>query len=500
MYALAIWDERTCELILARDTFGIKPLYYSLCGGRVVFASEIKAITPLQEGAPVLNMKAMIDLMDYGYAWGYETIYANIRQVEPGTITRFSVRDGGLDEKTRPITTLRQCISQATRKVPSDGCLEALKTSVSDHMTADVPVSLSLSGGLDSSAVCALAYQNYRNLGTYTVSWPSDTSESRYADIVNRHLRIGSRQIDVRLDRLEHYFEVATTYLEEPIPNIQMLTTTILGERLHEDGLKVVLLGEGADEVFGGYTWHRMARSFVLRKRPGDILSALRRARLNQTSNIVNDSISAMRDSRSREREELFREKLDEIEGTTLQKFLYFDMSFQLVNSQLLRVDKCLMGNSIEGRVPFLYPSVVRNVWNIRDGDRISLWDRFSRDHKGKRALRRCMSRRLPRAVAYREKFGKKGTANLYRMGFGGMFRDDIKRRIRSRELKDALYFVAWDSALEKASPKQLLFLRMLCQLVEEHVLRRSQQSDLVAVQRNPSRSPDESAVLCTPF
>jgi len=254
MFAFAVWDRRDRSLRLFRDRLGVKPLYFSLDSDRLVFASEVKPL--LEAGvAPALNRAALGSYLMLRYAPGRETMFAGVRTLAPGHRLA-ATADGRVTEAAW--WSLDDVPGAAAATTPPGRFLELLRDAVGGAMTADVPVGALLSGGVDSGAVVALMRAARRDVEAFTYAMRGPNDESAAAAALARSLGVGHSVRRGRADDFAAYSR-ALYFLEEPLGDAIIAPT--LGLAAHAaERVKVVLTGEGADEILGGYAHH-----FVLR-------------------------------------------------------------------------------------------------------------------------------------------------------------------------------------------------------------------------------------------
>jgi asparagine synthase (glutamine-hydrolysing) len=263
MFALALWDETERRLVLARDRAGEKPLFYSDASGEVLFASEIQALLCHPRVTRDLDSTALGAFCGLGYVPGPRTMFRGVRAVAPGSAV---VLEGG----TRRTCTYWRPERFPPVDQPGDpvGALrELLQTAVERQVRADVPVGVFTSGGVDSSLVAALAARaaGPESVHTFTVRFTTaGYDESRWGRLLAR--RLGTRHVEVVADEaaLTEALDVVTERLAEPIADPALLPTWLLA-RAARRHVTVVLGGEGADELFGGYPTylgHALAPAF----------------------------------------------------------------------------------------------------------------------------------------------------------------------------------------------------------------------------------------------
>jgi asparagine synthase (glutamine-hydrolysing) len=255
MFGLAIWDVQQRRLVLARDPFGIKLLYYRIDGDRLYFGSEIRAIrATMPEGAEI-DPTSLNLFLRYRYTPSPFTILKGVRKVAPGT--KLTVQNGShqLSRWYRFEPT-----PFAPAKSPGEAQEELLtlyKQAVRRQLISDVPVGLLLSGGVDSGLLLALMNLNGRSWPTYTVGYGSAFADDELADATETARTLGSKHTNVTITRsiFEETLPKIVASLEEPIASSSIVPMYFVCERARRD-VKVALVGQGPDELFGGYRRH----------------------------------------------------------------------------------------------------------------------------------------------------------------------------------------------------------------------------------------------------
>jgi asparagine synthase (glutamine-hydrolysing) len=251
MYAFALWDARRQRLLLARDRLGIKPLYYAADGARLSFASEAQAVSALRPQPPALDARALAYVLSLGYVPAPLAIWQGVAKLPPGHLLIWQP-DGG--HQVRPYYELPRQLDPAAR-FDLDEWRALWEDVVREHLLADVPIGLFLSGGLDSSAVAlALARAGYP-AQALTIGLASDQDESPIAAEVAAHLGLPHAISPLAVDDVDELVNRVACAYDEP-QGYGALLTAYRVSALAAQGHKVILAGDGGDEVFGGYTWH----------------------------------------------------------------------------------------------------------------------------------------------------------------------------------------------------------------------------------------------------
>ncbi len=387
MYAFALW--RPCEetLYIARDPLGVKPLYYRTdSAGGLFFASEIKAFLALRDFSARVDRNALGQFLEFGYCFEEDrTIFQDVRKLGPGEM--ISCRRGAAPTIVRYFAPRIETRPARDREGLADELFETLDKVVEEQLVADVPVGLLLSGGLDSSVIAALAARK-TSVRTLTMAFDGSSVDERlearrvaqYVGAQNEEIVIASEELGANVGA------VASTF-DDIFADWGALSTRLLYAKARECGVKVVLTGEGADEIFGGYPLFRAAAS----RAPTEIwLFQLYRAYAGRR---YGNFFGAFR--------RIMRDYLRETGGERFDALRLFETRNQLPNNYVMKVDKASMSVGVEARVPYLDQRVVELAFQIPA--------QYLQTLGGEKQLLRDMAERrglLPRASAQRPKYG----------------------------------------------------------------------------------------------
>jgi asparagine synthase (glutamine-hydrolysing) len=448
MYAVAVWDRRERRLTLARDPLGIKPLYISEQKGGLSFASELKALILLPDHRFDIDDRAVHDFFSYGHVRRPRAIYRQVRQLEPGHWLELGPEG---EARTgcfwRPRLRVEPGVSEAEWV---ERMREMLLGAVRRHMLSDVPVASFLSGGIDSSAVtAAMVRVSEQPVRAFTIGYPgARIDETAAAAEVARHLGVEHIVRPVELDEARDILPTVQRCYDEPFAPDAAIPTWYLS-KLAAEHVKVVLCGEGGDELFAGYNRHRNAKR-IARWRPlvralgpiapflhphgrraleyaqlpdgyqqffaGTQLSsaALRRA-LYTHSFLAEQEEPHNLAAQEREYAPLF----DPAAKDPLDQFLLADLSVSLPSAMLPRLDRASMAHSLEARVPFLSHLMVD--WSLTLPLAMKL-----HGSTGKYVLRRAVAPWLPDSVMKRPKQGFQMPLAAWFKGGLGSFTESI--------------------------------------------------------------------------
>jgi asparagine synthase (glutamine-hydrolysing) len=435
MFAFAIWDERNKSLFLARDRVGIKPLYYSQSHNSVVFASEIKAILADPEMKAEVRPSMIDRFLTFDYLPGEETLFKNIYKLAPGHTLTFRTgkcyRRQYWDLRFDPVpTTLPQAKSRL---------LHLLEEAVSLHMISDVPVGFLLSGGVDSTAMLALAPgKTSHPLSSYTIGFSDSrvTDERPYARLAAQRYGSEHHETTISAAQFAEFLPGYIWHMEEPVCEPPAVALYYVS-KLAKEFVKVLISGEGGDEAFGGYSNYRNILWFERLKRFPPPIRQLLTAGLSLLSHLVWPGSSAKSTHFLRSRLEDsylgrtshparffnkqwaqfyssdFAQTVDKkfsSQAATkhlrnaqhagpLGKMLYVDTKTWLPDDLLIKADKMTMANSIELRVPLLDHKILEFAASLPQNLKVR---GFTTKYIAKKTLRGL----VPREILDRKKTG----------------------------------------------------------------------------------------------
>jgi len=260
-FAIALWDRQRRRLLLVRDRAGIHPLFYHRQNERWLFASEAKAILAARDEPPSLDPVALDQIMTFWAPMGSTTVFAGIHQVRPGEMIVIDEQGAGTSrywEWSFPVDGEYHPGSEADQ---ADELHALLLDATRLRLRADVPVGAYLSGGLDSSVLTALIHENHTGLRTFSIGFEDDRlDEGGYQRAMIEHLGTKHSSIHCNNADIGEAFARAVWHTESPVLRTAPVPMMLLSGLVHEQGYKVVLTGEGADEVLGGYDIFKEAK------------------------------------------------------------------------------------------------------------------------------------------------------------------------------------------------------------------------------------------------
>lgn len=399
MFAFALWDGRRRQLLLARDAMGMKPLYYWWSpSGSLVFGSEAKAFLELPGFPRAADRRAIRQFLEVGFIYDlHQTSLQGLRKLPAGHLLKVTAEDVAARRRPEPVRWFEPPAvepwdgTERSADERADRLHDILSHVVEQHLVADVPLALLLSGGLDSSVVAALA-RRHGPVRTITMAFADSTIDERpHARRVASFLGTEHEEILIRPEELAATLEEVAWWVDDLFGDWGLISTMLLYRRCREAGAKVVLVGEGSDELFGGYP------DYVSAGGPGaDSLGPARRGlRLYRW-------FSGRRWGRELPEFLSIVRGLDaEAGGDPFSTVRLFETRHQLPVHYNMKVDKASMAASVEARVPFLDRRVAEEAFRTPRG-------LLLRDGTNKWLLRRMAERHqlLPSETIQREKFG----------------------------------------------------------------------------------------------
>lgn len=397
MFGLAIWDVRNERLVVARDAMGIKLIYYRIANGQLTFGSEMRAVLAAEDSKPEVDPVALNLFLRFRYTPSPLTILQGIRKLAPGTIL---VIERGECREERwynyapvPFSSPKED-KEATREL-----LELYRAAVRRHLLSDVPVGILLSGGLDSGLLLALMNEQGGPWPAYTIGYGETFQDDELADAKETAALLGARHVMIKLDRAEFERSLPRIVecLEEPIAASSIVPMYFVSQRARQD-VKVALIGQGPDELFGGYKRHlgirygnwwrglpiglrsmvgsaidRLPRNETLKRGVNSLTSEDRLKRYQNVFSLAPAETidrlfrdDVLPEKQGREPVEYWHalrpqmEHIDELGG-----FQLLEIRSSLPDELLMYADKLSMAHSLEVRVPYLDRTVVEYVQRL---------------------------------------------------------------------------------------------------------------------------------------
>jgi len=398
MWAFCIYDQTNEELFLSKDRFGKKPLYYYKNLNKFYFSSEMKTLIPFLSKKEI-DKTALEQIFTYRFTFDERTILKGVKNFLPGHNMIF-------DLKKKKISFYKQYYSLKIK--PSEITFEKAKSklktllqeSVGLRMVSDVPVASLLSGGLDSSIVTLLAKKLNPNLHTFSIGFDT-TNELPYAKLVADRLGTEHHEIQIDKDSMLKYIEDMIYHMDEPIGDPGFLPIFVLSKEVSKFN-KVVLSGDGADEIFTGYDRYKLLNyswlsKFVFFKSKNPLLKIL----YNMKGKSYSESFLEI--TRIFDKEELeklnLNERLPSIKAENLAEIQKFDVENLLFKDFFMKADKMSSAFGLEQRTPFIDYEILEFGFSLPLEFKLKLWNE-------KRILKEAFKTELPNQIYKRRKHG----------------------------------------------------------------------------------------------
>lgn len=415
MFAIAIYDSKSQKIYLARDKFGEKPLYYYFNNGSFFFASEISAFP---KKIKTIEKSSIPKFLTFGFIPDQNTFFSHIHKLKPGQFLEFNI-----PQKKIKINFYNSKISELSDKLSLSQVINKLdfdlNTIIKNKLVADFPVGIFLSGGVDSSLITALAQKNsITPIHTFSVGFKEkNVDESKYALEVSKFLKTNHTHIILSGKDIKKHWQKIITSLDEPISDPAIFPTYLLAESASKF-VKVILSGEGADEIFGGY--HQYQIENFISKFSFLKLSLFQKISLvfsnpkywkifSPFSSHYTQTIYNILWSDGLKNKKLFQKLIEKswqnyfndfkiTSKKNLQNIQYYDLNNYLAEQLCMKVDKMTMKFSIESRAFFL------------DGRLLPYLNLSSKLIKknlpNKYLLRSVAQKYLPKGIVWRKKHG----------------------------------------------------------------------------------------------
>ena len=442
MFAFAIYNKKNSELFMARDHFGIKPFFYTQIDGAFAFSSELKTLVRIPGFNKNINPKALVSSLNYLWVSGNETMFKDCyklpaahhltytRDKEIKLVKYWELQDG----------LVNNLISD--EKTVSDDIAKTIESSVQRHLVADVPVSSLLSGGLDSSLITVIAKSYNDSISTYTIgtldkdkkgeNMPDD---EKYAELVANTYNLENNVIRIHPDILNEFPKMVKT-LDEPIGDPAAINTYLICKAAREKGIKVLLSGMGADEIFFGYRrqkatlialkfnklpwfiktltskiidnlpvrisgkgfkfgrWAKRFLSFTSMPLSQAYMRSYSYYDTIQLKELLESEYWPAIDSLNNEHNAIFNSKFND---DIVNRICYTDLNMFMLGLNLTYTDRASMAASVEVRVPFIDKLVITRVMQMPGNLKI-------KNGVQKYILKKASKKFLPKIIIYRPK------------------------------------------------------------------------------------------------
>jgi asparagine synthase (glutamine-hydrolysing) len=457
MFGVAIWDVKQKKLILARDPFGIKPIYYRIKDGTLLFGSEIRAISAVVKERAEVDPTSLNLFLRYRYTPSPHTMFKGIEKLAPGSMLIVANGTTTLEHwyQYRPA----EFAPPKSEEAACEELLSLYKAAMKRHLLSDVPVGLLLSGGVDSGMLLALMNLSGSSWRSYTVGYGSTFADDELIDAKKTASEFGSLHAEIQLDQAtyEDVLPSIVASLEEPVASSSIVPMYLVCKRARED-VKVALIGQGPDELFGGYKRHlgvRYARFWgriprPLRSAVATMISALPRNetlkrgihsldvkdRMQRYQNILSllpgdtiDNLFRAGILDSDAGDEMLRCWKDLVplmsNTSELGGFQFLELRSTLPDELLMFGDKLSMAHGLEARVPYLDKEIVEYVERLPESFKV-------RNGSGKWIHRRVCKSFLGNHILNRKKRGF--GVNVVDQWFRGAMKNKMTNIFADRE------------------------------------------------------------------
>lgn len=494
MFAMSLWDKHNQKLILIRDRLGIKPLYYSLCkDGTLVFGSELKALLSYPKIEPSLNAQALDLFLTLEYIPAPFSIFENIFKLPAGSMLVY--KNGKI--KISTYWQLKSNESRNPKKDPwvlesvQEELFSLIKKSVKQRLISDVPIGAFLSGGIDSSAIVGIMHTlGVSPINTFSIGFEYETyNELKYARGIANKFNTEHKEFMLKPDILQ-LTEKLIHHLDEPFGDFSIFPTFLVS-KVARNHVKVILSGDGGDELFAGYEhyqaqklsknpflypvhkllppviknfppspkkkglWNKMqrySRGIEMDKKLRHLRWMIFLSPEEKKSLYSNDLIKSINSIKPLHQIEPFHSVFNRMKNyDDVNKELFLDLNTYLVDDILVKVDRMSMAASLETRVPLLDHHIVEFLFQIPGHFKL-------KGMSSKWIFKKTMERLLPKETIYRKKEG---------------FSIPIKHWLRT-ELKDMMM----DYLQETRIKQQGLFnSQAVTRLIEDHLKKKRNNS-----------------------
>ena len=435
MFAFVIYNSTNNKLFIARDRTGIKPLYYYSDEEKIIFSSEIKSMFPLGV-AKEINKDILYDYINYQILIGEETLIKNVFSFPPGHYT--TIDKNGMIK-------VKYWDTNFTDDNIEDNLKDILEQSVKRQLISDVPVGAFLSGGIDSSTIVALAKKHKPDIKTFTVGFDDFPDEIEAAKFTAKELGVENYSISLSAEQFIEELPKIIYQYDMPLSFASSVPLYFVSKLARDNNVKVVLTGEGADELFAGYRRYNLIQKVIRLSKfiPGVMIINFSDPRYYKMAEMLMcgftyDYLTGINSIIGEDRQKIIkfnksnilRDKVKEIfdskQTDFTNKLLYLDFKTYLVEL-LMKQDKMSMAASIESRVPFLDNEVIDFANSIPSNLKLH-------NGKGKYILKESVKDILPKSIINRKKVGFSVPLNKW---FKGKLNGYIKEQLLGGDLDE---------------------------------------------------------------
>lgn len=429
MFALALWDRIQQKLLLARDRYGIKPLYFAKQGRTFLFGSEQKAIIAHPDFKRELNKKALLEYFTFQNIFTDQTLLDKITLLKSGCFVELNLRDSQLVQKQYWDYNFLESFKKMDKREYLEELDRLFHQAVNRQLISDVEIGSYLSGGMDSGSITAIASKQFRNLKTFTIGFDLSSAsgielsfdERVKAEAMSARFKTEHYEMVLKAGDMERCLQTLTRHLEEP--RVGQSYPNFYAAQLASKFVKVVLSGTGGDELFGGYPWryYRFANCKNFEEYIDRYYIFWHRLINNQDIRKVFSPIWS--DVKNVWTRDIFKDVFSTYENTleTSEDYINHSLYFEaktFLHGLFVVEDKLSMAHSLENRVPFMDNDLVdfamrcpaslklNNIEKVVKINENKLDKYFQRSNDGKQILREIMKNYIPNDITRSEKQG----------------------------------------------------------------------------------------------
>ncbi len=399
LFAFGLYDSEEQKIVLARDRFGKKPLFFYHHDNEFIFASEMKSLLALLDFKPALNIQALQEYLAYLAPLVPNTFFEGIKKLES---SHYMIYD--LNSNLLKIDKYYDLIDSYS-KIEKPKCIEELIfSSVQSRLLSDVKIASLLSGGVDSTLISAL-YSKIANkkISTFSIGYEEHKKydELEFAKIASKFIGSNSHEYRLKRDEFLESIDLVISIFDEPLGDSASIPLFFLSKAVHQEGFKVALSGEGSDEIFLGYDRYL---SIIENKRVGEYGGFIEAFSPSELSRLMPNAKDIRR-----------FEQIHERIGGDSKVLSTIDLSHWIPEVLMSKVDRMSMASSVEVRSPFLDRNLVENVLSIKESEKL----------KGgtKALLKEIAIKFIPKEIVYRK---KKGFSSPYFEWYYSEYGDEI--------------------------------------------------------------------------
>jgi asparagine synthase (glutamine-hydrolysing) len=443
MFAIAIYCKIEKKVYLIRDRTGIKPMYYYQNNNTFAFCSEANILAKLTNKS--INMESFDYYMRLGYIPGKFSLFSEVSKVLPGTYVELNLINMEITEYAYYQIPIE---SEFSKKSNLD-VFKNVKSSIESQLISDVEVGVFLSGGLDSSIITAVAHEKNKNIKAFTSKFVTNDSYIKFnkdyemAKLLSDKLNIDLEVVEIddnNLSLMQEFYKYSSS-LDEPQANLTGFSSYLITKRARELGVKVLLSGDGADEVFGGYNRYRLIMkmykyspfSYLHPKTWRYLFRSDIEKYVNLTSVLTKGQVKLLLNNKKRK----LRISLPKIKKYKNKAKLinYFDLLYWIPDESNKRVDRASMLNSVEVRVPFQDHNLIKSYFSLPLSEKIN-------KNNEKIFLKNAFKHMLPEEILSRKKTGWNAPDSKWFRGFLKplLFETLSKENLRKHNLFDEAY------------------------------------------------------------